>query len=318
MTTKPRENGAWKQQLSNESPSEKEKCSLSKDSALPPLYVITVNYRSEQYVRRLRDLLGSVDVVNQLIIVDHSESALLTDSQGGCPTRVVRQRNEGYGAGLNRGLQEVEERDAIALLRNPDVEIVNPERIPDILSFMAQNPQVGCVVPSLVDSSNQTAPHCRKFYSLKTLLASRLPIGARDSLQFYRDHLYRNHNGRQPFRVDWGSGCALFVRTSLFPDQVSFDERFFLYFEDVDLCTQLWQKGFEVVCYPKLFFMHHAQKKSHTKIRFFLHHVVSLVKYMNKYQGLPRRVDLQAAPAIDAQGEMDIQNPKQTRKLTVG
>ena len=318
MTTKPQDKEAGKQPLSNESPSEKEKCSRPKGSALPALYAITVNYRSEQYVRRLRDLLRSVDVVSQLIIVDHSESALLTDEQGGCPTRVVRQRNKGYGAGLNRGLQEVEDRDAIALLCNPDVEIVNPEKIPDILSFMAQNPQVGCVVPSLVDSSNQTAPHCRKFYSSKTLLASRLPIRARDSLQFYRDHLYRDHNGQEPFRVDWGSGCALFFRTSLFPDHVSFDERFFLYFEDVDLCTQLWQKGFEVVCYPELFFMHYAQKMSHTKMRFFFHHVVSLVKYMNKYQGLPQRVDLQAAPVIDVQGKMDTQNPNQTRKLTVG
>ncbi|MCA1962258.1 MAG: glycosyltransferase [Desulfomonile sp.] len=263
---------------------------------LPALYTVTVNFHSERQVQRLIDSLASVRSLKKLIIVDHSSSEALDSLRASFPIQVIRQLNRGYGAGLNRGLKEIPEADSVALLCNPDITIVNPEAITDLLAHLRDHPEAGCLAPALVNSDLKPIPSWRKFYTLQTLLASRVPWWRERPPRFLTDHFYMHEGRESPFDVDWVSGSAMFVRTSLFPARVSFDENFFLYFEDVDLCTQMWLEGLAVRCFPKLVCCHYEQKQSHRELRFFVQHVSSLLKYIVKYWGLPRRESLLAAP----------------------
>jgi len=263
---------------------------------LPALYAVTVNYRSEPQIQNLVESLNAVDVLEKLIIVDHSDSEELDVLHAEFPIQVIRHPNLGYGAGLNRGLKELPEADSVTLLCNPDIRIMNPEAVIDLLTRFRDHQDVGCLLPALVNRDLQPVYSCRKFYTLQTLLASRIPWWRERPPRFLRDHFYMDAEANEPFDVDWGSGCAMFVRTSLFPARVCFDEKFFLYFEDVDLCTQMWLEGFAVRYFPKLVCCHYEQKQSHSELRFFAQHVFSLIKYINKYRGLTQRESLRSGP----------------------
>jgi GT2 family glycosyltransferase len=95
-----------------------------------------------------------------------------------------------------------------------------------------------------------------------------------------------------PREVDWGAGAALLYRVAAAAGRPAFDDRFFLYFEDVDLCANLWRRGFTVMHYPALIFRHDVQRQSSSSLRFLGYHLASLIKFIWKYQGLPSRGDL--------------------------
>ncbi|MBI5248393.1 MAG: hypothetical protein HY912_02765 [Desulfomonile tiedjei] len=254
-----------------------------------PFYVVTVNYNSGDHLKRLASSLVSMKYLKELIIVNHSGPESIGRLDAPFPIRIIHQKNLGYGAGINRGLLEISEPAAVTLACNPDITIVNPEVMREAIAYLIQNTTVACLFPTLVDLKFLPVHSCRQFYTLKTLLAVRIPWLRNNPPNFLREHFYMNKEGTEPFEVDWGSGAAMLFKNVFFPEPLSFDEKFFLYFEDVDLCTKAWQHGLPVVFFPKMVCLHDAHRQSHHKLSFFIRHVLSLVRYVRKYQGLPKR-----------------------------
>jgi GT2 family glycosyltransferase len=272
-----------------------EEDTVKHDSAFP-FYVITVNYNGKHRLMALIASLRPIPFLKRLIIVNHSPWERLDDLEADFPIQIINQANKGYGAGLNRGLREVLGIDAIALLCNPDITVMNPEAIKEVIDYMLAHPRIACVLPSLVDKDLQPTRSCREFYTFKTLLASRIPVLCNRNSELLGRHFYADRDLNRPLEVDWGCGGAMLFKTSLFPNPLSFDERFFLYFEDVDFCAGTWKQGFSVVFYPMLVCRHAEQKQSHKGMFFFMRHVTSLIKYVMKHGGLTRREDLRPKP----------------------
>jgi GT2 family glycosyltransferase len=254
---------------------------------LPPFYVITVNYHNAVYIKELIASLEGLGFIGKIIVVNHSPDENLELLKGSFIIQVISQKNMGYGAGLNRGLQEVTEENAIVLLCNPDISLVTPTEVEGALKYMVANPRIGCLIPLSVDNDYRSLSPCRTFFSWKSILASRVPIFWRIFPWLYREHFYVDYKGDSPFEVDWGCGAVMLYRVSAFGKRPPFDEDFFLYMEDIDLCARLWQTGKSVVHYPKLIFRHRAQRQSLKSLRFLLYHIDSLLKYIRKYKGLP-------------------------------
>lgn len=256
---------------------------------LPPFYAVTVSYYSRSHLPDLISSLAPLPFLKKLIVVNHSPRESLADLTAPFPLQIIDQENLGYGAGLNRGLQEIGEKDAVALLCNPDLVLATPGQVAEALGYLAAHPRVGCLIPRSVDFDGEFLYPCRTFYSWKTLLAARIKLFRRVFAEDYRRHLYLDAPGDRPLEVDWGYGAAMFYRASAFDGGPAFDTRFFLYMEDVDLCVRLWQAGLAVVYYPDLFFRHHSQRESRHRWRFLLYHLASFWKFIVKYRGLPRR-----------------------------
>jgi len=259
---------------------------------LPPFYIVTVNYYLADYFAKFVSSLSSLNFVTKLIIINHSPEENLEIFSAPFPVQIINQKNGGYAYGLNRGLQEVDREDAIVLLCNPDIVLLSHEEVEKALIYMNVQNNIGLLIPQLAREDLTSYNPCRKFYSIKTLLVSRIGIFRKWFPQAYREHCYMDYEGLEPIEVDWGFGAAMFYRFSANGRCSVFDERFFIYFEDVDLCAQLWSKGFSVVCYPKLLFFHSWQRQSHKRLSFFYHHIASLIKFISKYRMLPRRKDL--------------------------
>lgn len=263
-----------------------------------PFYVITVNYYSKRFLPELIRSISPLIFLDKLIIINHSSYEELDDLQAEFDIHIINQGNKGYGSGLNRGLREVVKDNAVALLCNPDISLLNPQAIPGALRYMTDHPRVACLIPQLVNYELKPNHACRQFYTLKTLLAARIPWVYNRSPQFLRNHLYLDHDRNGPFEIDWGCGGAMLVKTSLFPSPLFFDERFFLYFEDVDLCAQVYKNNLSVVFFPELLFCHYERKSSHNKILFLIQHLWSLGKFIWKYRGLPQRATLYQSPLL--------------------
>jgi len=157
---------------------------------LPPFYVVTVNYWGGAYLKDLVASLEPLTFVQRLIIVNHSPEERLEGLKASFPLQVIEQRNTGYGAGLNRGLKEIPEKEAMALLCNPDITLMTPREVAEALRYMLTHPRVGCLIPRSVDAELNSLHSCRTFYTWKSLLASRIPFLRRVFAVEYREHLY--------------------------------------------------------------------------------------------------------------------------------
>ena len=265
---------------------------VSKVSEKQNFYIITVNYKSRDSIRSLIDSMGSLCKPKKFIIVDHSGELSAASFSAGFPIQIITQENTGYGAGLNRGLREIPESDALVLLCNPDVRLLTPEKLADVADYMNGNSQVGALSPRIITHEGYNASSCRQFYTSLTVFAVRVGWIVRKCPAFIEKHYYWDKGFETPFVADWASGAALFCRLSTFPDRNFFDERFFLYMEDVDFSARLWENGRTIEYFPEFMVEHYEARRSRKSFRFLFMHVSSLLKFIWKYRGFPTRESL--------------------------
>jgi len=196
---------------------------------------------------------------------------------------IMSPENLGYAKGSNLGMAQVEAE--YYLILNPDI-VVEPGAMDRLLAFADAHPRAGMVGPQLLNPDGSIQDSCRRFYTLKTLLLRRTFLGRLfPGNQTVRRHLMLDFDHRSSRPVDWVLGGCLLVRRSAMERTGPMDERFFLYFEDVDWCYRMWQAGFEVLYAPEAKFQHHHRRDS-AKGRFnksFWLHLGSLISFYEKW-----------------------------------
>jgi GT2 family glycosyltransferase len=86
-------------------------------------------------------------------------------------------------------------------------------------------------------------------------------------------------NLEKSFSPQWIAGMFMFFPESVFKKIGGFDERFFLYYEDVNICSRLWLEGFQVMVNPALSIIHNAQRDSHKSFRYLKWHLGSMLRF---------------------------------------
>jgi len=253
--------------------------------------VLTVNYRSSTDVAGLRESLRAqrdgLDV--ELIVANNSaEDAIAPDEGGDVPMTVLPDRNVGYGAGINRAFRRA--RGELLFVANPDVR-VTPGMLRGAIGYLAEHRDVGLVLPMLLYPDGTIQRSIRRFYTWPVVLYARSPVRAiLPPPTFFRHHLYVDVVRSRPSEVDWGIGAAMVLRREDCAAEGIFDEQFFMYFEDVDLCWRLWQRGRKVVYCPHLVCRHEHRRHSVNPFGAAgRHHFQSLMKFVSKHRGLPKR-----------------------------
>ncbi len=250
-------------------------------------YVVTVNHKSGNLLKQLIKSLNFINDLRMLIIVDHSGEIRDGDFTAKFPIQILRQDNRGYGAGLNRGLKEIPENEALVLLCNPDIRLITPRAMDKVHEYFRHNSSLAALSPLMMDGDGNMVISCRRFYDIYSVLGIRLSRLFKHQPEFVRKHYYMERRLDRNFKIDWGSGAALFCRLSTFPDRNFFDERFFLYFEDVDFGVRLKDRGLTMEFFPQFKVEHRAARRSSKDLRFAWFHLMSLIKFVSKYRGLP-------------------------------
>lgn len=159
---------------------------------------------------------------------------------------IQSKKNLGMGGGNNLGVKQAS--GEYVLIINPDITIL-PGTIEELIKFANKNQKVGIVSPKLLnpDKTIQLAqfrfpdflrPLYRRTFFKKTKWGDKK----------LADFLMTDWDRKSSRKIDWALGACLLIRKKALDQVGTFDERFFLFFEDTDLCRRFWQANWEVWC----------------------------------------------------------------------
>lgn len=252
------------------------------------LAIVIVNHNSSEDLARCLASLRAhpPSCVHGVVVVDNaSRDPGLAAVQAAHPQVrwVLNQENTGYSRGVNRGLAELPADYHLVL--NPDI-VVLPGSIDALLDFADSRPKAGIIGPQLLNEDGSIQDSCRRFYTFRTLLLRRTPLGRLfPRARAVARHLMRDFDHRSERAVDWVLGGCLLVRRQARERTGPLDERFFLYLEDVDWCYRMWQAGWEVLYTPAARFVHRHRRASAKGplTRAFWLHLGSLISFYEKW-----------------------------------
>lgn len=233
-------------------------------------------------LKRLLDcaLTGYID---RLFIIDNSSNDELRDFvKDNDKVNYIHSLNLGYGSGHNVAIRKSIEMGAdYHVVLNPDI-YWNDNVIERLCEFMDANSDCGLVMPKIVYPSGETQHLCKLLPSPMDLIGRRfIPI---KSYQKKHDYQYELHwTGYDSImEVPSLSGCFMFMRCSVLKHVGGFDERYFMYAEDLDLCRRIGEVS-RTMFYPNVVVVHEYEKGSYKSGKLLKYHVASIVKYFNKW-----------------------------------
>lgn len=185
----------------------------------------------------------------------------------GYPVELVRNSApRGYGANHNAAFRLCR-RNAFCVL-NPDIRLAsNP--FPALLEELERG-HTGVVAPRIADPAGRTEDSARRFPTVGSLAAKAM--GGANALDY--------EIGASPFSPDWIAGMFMLFGSDAFKAVGGFDERYFLYYEDVDICARLRATGYDVRLVPALCAVHDARRASRTDWQHRAWHVQSILRYL--------------------------------------
>jgi len=198
--------------------------------------------------------------------------------------RLIRNGdNVGYSGGVNQGIRSSQGRHLLIL--NPDI-VVGESSIDRLVDFLERTPDAGIAASKLVYPDGRLQLSCRRFYSFTVLLLRRTFLGKLfPNARLLREHLMMDYDHESARRVDWVIGACMLVRREAIERVGSMDERFFLYFEDIDWCYRMGKHGWSVYYVPASVLVHSYERSSAKSIfrKPFLIHLLSMLRYMEKW-----------------------------------
>lgn len=222
-----------------------------------------------------------------VLIVDHSRVGDYRQLCSDFPF-VYRHdpENPGYAVGNNRNFNQLGLDFKYFLVLNPDV-ILHRDCLGKMLGFFEERSDVDLVVPRVLDGGGELQHLCHRLPRPMDLILRRffrrLPYLLNQHRARYE---YREMDHTESFRVETASGSCLCVRSEVYEKLKGFDERFFLYMEDVDFSRRLGEIG--VLQYlPEAKITHHHARASYHSYEFLFQHCVSAVQYYNKWGWWP-------------------------------
>lgn len=156
--------------------------------------------------------------------------------------------NAGFGYGYNKGAQYA--RGTYLLINNPD-KTMPQDGVEKLVSRMQVESSIGILAPKIVHPDGSHRLSIRRFPHCIDIIARRSIIG-RLYTKSLRRYLMLDADIEQTQEVDWVVGGCFMTPKNLFISLGGFDERFFLFFEDTDLCRRVRQQGYRVVYEPSI------------------------------------------------------------------
>lgn len=232
----------------------------------------------------LRGLARSPDISRVVLTINVPEQepvfpSILTD-------RIIIIHNKtpkGFGANHNSAFIYCE--TPFFCVLNPDVRFyVNPFKallncFSDRISF---SEGVSLCAPAVISPTGVIEDSVRHFPSVSGLLKKLAGLA---------DGRYKFALNDPPFYAEWVAGMFMLFKAADYEAVGGFDERYFLYYEDVDICARLWRSGRKILFCPEVTVVHAAQRASHRNLRYLSWHLRSMLRFFAQYWGrLPRSV----------------------------
>ena len=243
---------------------------------------IVLYYPDWKQVADLTTVMLKSKYVSRIYWIDNSP--IVTHELPICSDKieyVFNNKNLGYGAAHNIAIRESIYDDVpFHLVVNPDIEITD-DTLPTLLAFIEEHAEVGMVMPKIVSPTGEVQYLCK-------LLPTPLDVFGR---RFLPKSWMRKRNERYELRhtgydkmmnVPYLSGCFMLLRTEAVSKARLFDERFFMYPEDMDLTRRI-HRDYLTVFFPHATIIHNHEKASYKSLKMLWIHIVNMCRYFNKW-----------------------------------
>jgi N-acetylglucosaminyl-diphospho-decaprenol L-rhamnosyltransferase len=224
---------------------------MNAPSLQPVLDVVIVNWNTGQQLQQCLEALSRSRregfTFGRVVVVDNaSGDGSATDLNSfGLPLHVIQNpTNRGFAAACNQGAEG--SRAHYILFLNPDTRVY-PDALAKTASFMesAENSRIGIIGVQMVEEDGTVLRHCTRFLATRYFMNVMLGLN-RVSPAGFPTHTYEEWDHLQSREIEHVIGAYFLMRRSLFETLGGFDERFFVYYEDVDLSLRAWQAGWSV------------------------------------------------------------------------
>lgn len=262
------------------------------------LSIILVNYKSKKKLESCLDSILKADnqgLNYEIILVENNSGDDLSDlvKLNSNISLLKLEKNLGMGGGNNQGIEKA--KGEYIFILNPDTIIKNGA-IVTLLNYLKSNSDVGIVGPKLLNPDNSLQYSCFRFPKLYMPILRRTFLGKYFSAN--TDNFQMTEYDHKSIKeVDWMLGSSLMFKKELplSNGQVwhpQFDERYFMYFEDTDICQTCRAKGLKVVYNPEAILIHDHIRQS-AKHPWYLaifidplarRHIYSWIKYFYKWR----------------------------------
>ena len=215
----------------------------------------------------------------QLFLIDNSPSNNFSLNQILINKEVVYIKNDknlGFGKAHNLILDKTDSN--YHLILNPDIEF-NSKIFIDLISELENNQYLSMISPEVLYPNGKLQYTCRQNPTIREMVSRRVGFNKK----YVDKRQYLNKNLSNPFYPEFIHGCFMLFKTDDFIKLNGFDERYFLYMEDADICRKIKESGKEILYYPKVNITHIHRKGSAKKIKLLFYHISSAIKYFRKW-----------------------------------
>jgi GT2 family glycosyltransferase len=253
---------------------------------------ITVCYNTPNLIRVLLRGVQRMEFSfpYEYLLVDNGNDGTGEMIKAKFPWVTVIQPGSNLGFARAHNLAFKQARGEFVMLLNPDLTVFQGQ-MERLLEHAERHSDVGILGPLLEAPSGMRQESCTRFPTPMIPLYNRTVLGklprGRRMLDWY--HM-RDIDHGTPHEAETVYGAAMLIRRQALEAIGWFDERFFMYFEDVDLCRRMWEARWKIHFVPSARFVHYHQRESviHAPWELFTNrltrvHIASAIKYFLKY-----------------------------------
>ena len=243
---------------------------------------IVLYYPDWKQVADLTTVMLKSKYVSRIYWIDNSPN--VTHELPICSDKIeyiFNNKNLGYGAAHNIAIRESIYDDVpLHLVINPDI-LLNAQDLDTMCQFVVKNPEIGCLMPKVLYSNGELQYLCK-------LLPTPMDVFGR---RFLPKRWIKKRNDKYEMRssgydemmnVPYLSGCFMLLRTKAVQKARLFDERFFMYPEDMDLTRRI-HRDYLTVFFPRVSIVHNHEHASYKSLRMLWIHIVNMCRYFNKW-----------------------------------
>jgi GT2 family glycosyltransferase len=234
---------------------------------------------------RLLDCIFSSNALDSIILVDNSPTSIPSNLFF-LPnvSYIYVGKNLGYGAGHNIAIrQAIQDGSTFHFVLNPDIDF-KQEELEKMITRMREDSSIGQLMPKVVYPDGSLQYLCKLIPTPFDLFLRRFLRGPfKEIAQNKAENFELRFTGyKYEMNVPYLSGCFMLFRISALKEIGLFDERFFMYAEDVDITRRMHAK-YKTIFYPSSVIVHDHTKESYKSKKMLWIHVVNMIKYFNKW-----------------------------------
>ena len=244
--------------------------------------IVLYNENLEELTKTVNCFLR-VPLKKRLFLIDNTQNKLFQNIFKKQEIEYIAVgKNIGFGAGHNMVKDRISNNSNFHLILNPDVNFQEAV-IPNLIIELKKDENVSMIAPKVLFPNGDHQYSCRRYPLLSELFARRFTFMKPIFKSTVYKGQYKDKDLNNSFFVEFITGCFHLYKTNDFLKLEGFDERYFLYMEDVDICRKIDNLGKKKIYYPKEEITHVLKKGSSKSMKLFFRHTLSAIKYFLKW-----------------------------------